>query len=875
MANKSLSTFILRQTLDILSRGRNNVKEEELLTLNQALNIYSGYYKSFSGRDLPKNPDPFDMRMDYLVKIISLLGQSENREEKIEEPKKQEASIPPELESLVAEYRQNQALLEEKEIKSSSQRSVAEQVKIAIAHSKIKDLALANRARRQSQGENFSDPDDALAGLGSPKSKSAKEALADTYTAAKEVAFTYQGFSKLPQNLQEKIISSAVELSVAGVSDIDTAIQASSLQINTSSLDETTKRNLATIPGGFVSTVYQEVVSSDKTIQDNESAIYANGDKIVALQKQGKIAEAKALIEENQRLYSLNDSQSAKLTSFINSQTKTFKEFEENREKRLFENPDLPDIKDKIELANKTVATLQNTLERNGVQGHLYTPMDDAGLLELAIRNDLPGKLQQYAGYDAEYSAALINHPKTQDINVSSQAILLYGKELTPALLEDARMFAQNNPNSTLGVLLKNRKDVFDVARIQLRRLSQSSLGKDILKTPTGLGKTFKPLSGFFGKISDSAGGFGKVIGFVNNPYGALRSWAGRKAGQFISKRLIQNLSNQALRETAELFLKNGIKGSVKKLLAQAAAKIAAKSATKLTLQAAAQAANVAPGLGIIIAAAIEVAWWIGEKTFGALKALSRSIYGEEVKARDFLIAPLAGVGTIVGGIFTFFGILASATIVAAKSAAGIVTLGVILGFFFYITSIVVAPLISTLVQLDSSQKSGGYIGDILPGCPNIWPVEGSYRITQGPGGRYSHYNAAYSQAVDIACPEGTPVISTSDGVISFAGFSAPYLNTDIVVVDTSLPDGTTFQVVYAHLSSIDVGVGSKIATGMQIGLSGTAGSGAHLHYEYKGIRYNQCPPGGLQLAEDCSNTTVPGPNQTCVPDGSGWLYTN
>jgi len=855
----------LHQVTDLLSsqKAEASLTKDDLKIFSLAQKYFGEkYFFTNSYSKFLKNL-PISAVTDY---IANLEKQAEKEKEEVikkETTKEQAASIPPEIEALVAEYQQNLALLESEEIKSSPQKTVAEQVKIAIAHSKIKDLALANRERRQSQGENFKQVDDLLVSLGSPKSGSKKEALNSSFVAIKEVAHTYTGFSKLSPKLQEQIISSAAELNLVGVRDLDTAIQASTLQIDISSLAESDKTNLATIPGGFVSTIYQEVTSlnsqaavSETKISDNEQRIISLQDEISSLpesEKKKLSLEIKNLIAENEHLSASIESHSTQLTDLITKQTESFKGFEKNREERLSHDPDL---QDRIELANKNIVSIHNNLEINGIKAHIPTPMDDAHLLEDALRQNFPGTLRPNSGYQAEYAASLLNTPQTQNSDLSPQAVLLYGKELTPQLLTKARLFAQNKPDSALGKLYTTRKDIFDSAGSQIRKISQSLLGKEISQTSTRIGRTFGSVSKFFGRVSDKIpGGFGTVFRVIQDPWGTLRSWAGRKAGEFITRQLVQRLTNETLKKGAEMLLKNGLKETFKKLAQQAATKAAvkvgAKVGIKVALEAGAQVANVVPGLGLLLAVLIDISFWVGEKIIGFTKALARSVYGEEVKTRDVLAIPAMGIASFAGGVVSFFSGLGTTTVVAASSAVGIITAGTLIVFFFYITSIVVAPLISTLVQLESTPKTA-YTGTILPGCPNTWPVGEGYILTQGPGGKGSHGNTGYDQSIDIGTPLGTPVISTTFGVVSFAGFSSEYLNTDILIIDSVLEDGTAFKVVYAHLTSIDVAVGGSVEIGSILGTTGTAGTGPHLHYEYKGLLYNQCPAGGIQLSENC-----------------------
>ncbi|MCT7655023.1 hypothetical protein MBH78_10570 [Oceanimonas sp. NS1] len=45
-------------------------------------------------------------------------------------------------------------------------------------------------------------------------------------------------------------------------------------------------------------------------------------------------------------------------------------------------------------------------------------------------------------------------------------------------------------------------------------------------------------------------------------------------------------------------------------------------------------------------------------------------------------------------------------------------------------------------------------------------PVSGTFRISQGFNGDFSHNKASNRYALDIALPVGTPLLATADGVV-------------------------------------------------------------------------------------------------------------
>ncbi|RMH40722.1 MAG: peptidase M23 [Deltaproteobacteria bacterium] len=94
-------------------------------------------------------------------------------------------------------------------------------------------------------------------------------------------------------------------------------------------------------------------------------------------------------------------------------------------------------------------------------------------------------------------------------------------------------------------------------------------------------------------------------------------------------------------------------------------------------------------------------------------------------------------------------------------------------------------------------------------------PIEGDRRFHAG---------------VDLAAPEGTPVVAAGAGTVVRAGPAGGYGN--LVVVD----HGGGVHTRYAHLSDIAVQVGDRVAAGARIGAVGATGraTGPHLHFEVR-----------------------------------------
>ena len=107
-------------------------------------------------------------------------------------------------------------------------------------------------------------------------------------------------------------------------------------------------------------------------------------------------------------------------------------------------------------------------------------------------------------------------------------------------------------------------------------------------------------------------------------------------------------------------------------------------------------------------------------------------------------------------------------------------------------------------------------------------------RISSGFGGRLHPIANVWRQhtGVDYAAPSGTPVRTTADGVVDFAGVKNGYGN--VVVIKHQ----GVYSTLYGHLSHFASGMkrGQRISQGTLIGYVGMTGwaTGPHLHYEFR-----------------------------------------
>ncbi|GAA2267326.1 M23 family metallopeptidase [Streptomyces amakusaensis] len=106
-----------------------------------------------------------------------------------------------------------------------------------------------------------------------------------------------------------------------------------------------------------------------------------------------------------------------------------------------------------------------------------------------------------------------------------------------------------------------------------------------------------------------------------------------------------------------------------------------------------------------------------------------------------------------------------------------------------------------------------------------------SYRITATYGQSGPMWSSGQHTGLDFAAPAGTPVKAVGGATVKSAGWSGAAYGYLIVL---QLSDGT--EAWYAHLSSMTVSAGQKVAPGETIGRVGSTGnsSAPHLHLEIK-----------------------------------------
>ena len=292
---------------------------------------------------------------------------------------------------------------------------------------------------------------------------------------------------------------------------------------------------------------------------------------------------------------------------------------------------------------------------------------------------------------------------------VSSTIVDLYSRGLTPQKLDKILSL----PGSKTYELLSKNKTIQKRVQLQLQKLHDSELGKGISK---GLEK-LKPLSDSYYRLSGTAQ---KIL----DPIGTGKDYLNKKIGQYVGRQIIKNTSSAAAQKFGKYILENGLKEGAKKFADAAAKKLLIEGAKAIGVQTAKVAgmaaadsavAALAVALGIptagaslLIAAAlvvVQITWEIGKSAF---KKIYEAVWDEEFDTKKAL-----GRGILVGASFLTAGVIIKnswrgfsvATKAALISAAGIIWLSLATIAVFLTLTFMVAPLLSTFVQLDSEEK--------------------------------------------------------------------------------------------------------------------------------------------------------------------------
>lgn len=851
MANYDKEIFDLGQVLGYLGRTINFENEPQAPEiLNTGLSYYHEYFKltnklkqtpAFAQDTAVKNYLDFQRRVaptqinDIILFFRNLEEEPEEKEtKKAKVPEKEDSTVPAELETLVAQYKESQA----DQIDADTTHTVADAVKRARKTWEIKhqaDLIRENRlaliqdkTEREKQREMEDlERDLFLVKTVDPKAETASLVYRDIENISRQAVIAQA--ANLGLGLSESQIKQATrDLSYLGLTG---ALDFNNFRdLNT--LSQLAFRNLE---GLEVDSPINKIDAEYQAWQQaNASDPYS--DKPDEIEKQINSSD-----EESQQYFAA----SAENLSF------------QLKKNNL-------DLDNDLEAAEKQLGKLQKSLLVAIPNAKLAPPPptplhQNYKAFESVLRQADP-QLRINPNEIGSQVIGLLQVTKGENRNISPEAVRLFSLGLDVTKLNH---LIATNPKLNAFVNTKVGKDIYQQVRYQLGKIAKSKLGEEIKNN-------IKPLSG----ISESLAGFYnrnpavKVVKVVLDPIGSAKSWAGRMAGRQIGQHLIENSGSLLAKKLGSYLVEHGLQNGIKAFSKAAAKKALIKAATwaalKLGISLTAESLNaIMPGLGLLVDIALQIAVWVTEKTIGAaynaFQSAAESIYGEKIKARDvlaLLAAPVAVAATAGAVAFGGFVFIVRTAQIAVVSAVGIiisavVTIGLYLGFAYLI-----APMLSTLVQLDSVEKVdySEYAPEASSSGDCAWPTKGHYSIVTGPNGG-THY-LSHLEAIDIGAPGGSPHLSATSGIVVYTGVYSNYGNT--VHVQTKNSAGS-FVVIYGHLTGIFVSKGQQIAQGKVIGIvGGSGGWSPHIHMEYKGIKYNQCPAGGLKIKEGCC-TPYPG----------------
>jgi murein DD-endopeptidase MepM/ murein hydrolase activator NlpD len=142
----------------------------------------------------------------------------------------------------------------------------------------------------------------------------------------------------------------------------------------------------------------------------------------------------------------------------------------------------------------------------------------------------------------------------------------------------------------------------------------------------------------------------------------------------------------------------------------------------------------------------------------------------------------------------------------------------------------------------------------------------GPFRLTQGANGRYSHFTPKGRYALDIAMPEGTPIVAARSGmVVKIENDQSGRGNNPSGNFVRILHDDGTMG-VYLHLmrGSVQVREGQQVSIGERIARSGNTGNstGPHLHFVIQrnvGLALESIPFDFAQPVDSLPNFAVGG----------------
>ena len=141
---------------------------------------------------------------------------------------------------------------------------------------------------------------------------------------------------------------------------------------------------------------------------------------------------------------------------------------------------------------------------------------------------------------------------------------------------------------------------------------------------------------------------------------------------------------------------------------------------------------------------------------------------------------------------------------------------------------------IAAMEKAVAARKAASVSGNTLKygGGAFAWPAPSYTKISSEYGNRlHPILNVQqFHNGVDMAAPNGSPILAAYDGVVVAAAYSGTMGN--YIMID----HGSGLYTIYMHASSLQVSAGTSVTKGQTIGTVGSTGrsTGPHLHFSVR-----------------------------------------